>query len=98
MIIKIILIIFAYLLVGIAVLEGILWRDRKVSFIDQWIDDEDDVEQMLVVIFWPMAFLVLWLYALYIGLKHLIKGVRIFFTAIVYLIAAMIDKDKEDEE
>lgn len=96
MIIKVILIIFAYLLIGIAVLEGILWRDRKVSFIDKWADETDDVELVLIVIFWPVAIPVLGLYILFIGLKHLIKGVRIFFTTIIYLIAAIIDKDREE--
>lgn len=98
MIIKIMLLIFAYLLIGIAVLEGMLWRDRKVSFIDKWLDDHDDWEQTMTVILWPVVLPMLWVYLLYIGLKHLIKGVRIFFTTIVYLIAAIIDKDREDKE
>lgn len=92
MIIKVILIIFAYLLVGIAVLEGMLWRDRKVSFIDEWIDETSDWEQTMTVILWPVILPMLWLYLLNIGLKHLIKCVRIFFTATVYIIAALIDK------
>ena len=98
MIIKVILIIFVYLIIGIAVLEGILWRDRKVSFIDKWIDDDDDVEQSLVVVSWPVMIPILGIYILYLGLKYLIKGVRIFFTAIVYLIAAIIDKNMEDKK
>ena len=91
-IIKIILIIFAYLLIGIAVLEIMLWHDRKVGFIDKWVGETDDVELVLVVTCWPVTIPVLGLYILFIGLKHLIKGVRIFFTTIVYLIAAIIDK------
>ena len=78
--------------IGIAVLEGVLWRDRKVSFIDRWVDETDDVELVLVVICWPVTIPVLGLYILFIGLKHLIKDLRIFFTAIAYLIAAIIDK------
>lgn len=92
------LIIFAYLLIGIAVLEGLLWRDRKVSFIDQWLDAEDEMEQVLVVIFWPAAIPTLGVYILYLGLKHLIKGVRIFFTTIVYLVAAIISNKKEEKK
>lgn len=93
MLIKIMLLIFAYLLIGIAVLEGVLWHDRKVGFVDNWLyDEKDDVEQSLVVILWPIALPMIWIYALHLGLKHLIKGVRIFFTAIVYTIAALIDK------
>lgn len=97
MIINVILIIFAYLLIGVAVLEGILWRDRKKNFIEKWIDETDDVGTSLIVMFWPATIPVLGGYILFIGLKHLIKGVRIFFTTIVYLIAAMIDKDREDK-
>ena len=92
MIIKVILIIFAYLLIGIAVLEIMLWHDRKVGFIDKWIDETSDWEQTFTVILWPIVLPMLWLYALNLGLKCLIKGVRIFFTTIVYLIAASIDK------
>lgn len=89
MIFKVILIIFAYLLIGIAVLEIILWHDRKVDFVDGWIcDPNDDVEQALTVLSWPIVLPILWIY----GLRYLIKGVRIFFTTIVYLIAALIDK------
>lgn len=91
MIFKVILLIFAYLLIGIAILEVMLWHDRKVGFIDKWIN-ENDWEQTFTVILWPIVFPMLWLYALNLGLKHLIKGVRIFFTAIVYTIAALIDK------
>lgn len=88
MIIKVILIIFAYLLIGIAVLEWVLWLDRKTSSSDKWINEEDDWEQTITVIIWPVVLPMLWVY----GLKYLIKGVRIFFTTIVYLIAALIDK------
>lgn len=96
MIIKVILIIFVYLLIGIAVLEVMLWRDRKVSFIDKWVDAEDEVEQTMTVILWPVILPMLWVYLLNIGLKRLIKGVRIFFTATVYIIAAIIDKEREE--
>lgn len=93
MIIKIMLLIFAYLLVGIAVLEWVLWLDRKTSSSDKWINEEDDWEQTITVIIWPVVLPMLGIYVL----RYLIKGVRIFFTAIVYLIAAMIDKDREDK-
>lgn len=94
MIFKIILIIFAYLFIGIAVLEIMLWHDRKVEFIDKWIDETSDWDQTATVILWPIVLPILWIYAL----KYLIKGVRIFFTTIVYLIAAIINKDREESE
>ncbi len=96
MIIKVILLIFAYLLIGIAVLEGVLWHDRKVGYYDNWIDEDDETDQSLAVMMWPVLIPILSLYILHIGLKHLIKGVRIFFTTIVYLIAAMIDNDRRE--
>lgn len=88
MIFKVILLIFAYLLIGCATLEIMLWHDRKVGFIEKWIDETSDWEQVYVVIFWPVTSLILWMYAL----GYLIKAVRIFFTATVYVIAALIDK------
>lgn len=96
MIIKVILIIFAYLLIGIAVLEGTLWLDRKDGHTDKWVDEDEDTEQTLAVILWPVILPMLWIYLLNIGLKHLIKGVRIFFTAIVYIIAAIIDEPSKE--
>lgn len=88
MIIKIMLLIFAYLLVGIAVLEWVLWLDRKTSSSDKWINEKDDWEQTITVILWPVVLPMLGIYVL----TYLIKGVRIFFTTIVYLIAALIDR------
>lgn len=103
MIIKVILIIFVYLLIGIAVLEVELWHDRKVDFIERWVKDPtDDVEVTMTVIFWPAIFLMMVAFILFIylftGLNHLIKGIRIFFTTIIYLIDAIIDKKREEED
>lgn len=97
MIIKVMLVIFIYLLIGIAVLEIMLWRDRKVDYIKRLIEDpKDDAELITTVVYWPVLVIVLGIYILYFGLKHLIKGTRIFFTAIVYLVAAIIDMEREE--
>lgn len=106
MIIKIILTIllecFVYLLIGIALLEVLLWHDRKADFIERWVKDPtDDIEITMTVIFWPVMLLTMLVYVLctvfshlFTGINHLIKGIRIFFTTIVYLIVAIIDKGK----
>lgn len=93
-VIKVILIIFAYLLVGIAVLEGLSWYDRQHYDNYTWIEDEFD--QVTVVTFWPFVLIPIILAILYKGLVHFIKGIRIFFTTVVYLLAAMIDKGKKE--
>ncbi len=100
MIIKVILIIFAYLLIGCAILEIILWHDRKVDFTDTWLSDpKDEVEQNLTVILWPFIIpeLCIRILAIVIELMFketgiLIKGIRVIFTTMVYVIAAIIDK------
>lgn len=100
MIIKVMLIIFAYLLIGIAILEIILWHDRKVDLIDTWLSDpKDEVDQTLAAIFWPLIIPELCIRIPFIVIKFmfkltgiLIKGIRVIFTTLVYVIAALIDK------
>lgn len=104
MIIKVILIIFAYLLIGCAILEIILWHDRKVDLTDTWLSDpKDEVEQNLTVILWPFIIPELCIRILVIVIEFmfketgiLIKGIRVIFTTLVYVIAAIIDKDREE--
>jgi len=103
-VIKVILIIFAYSLIGIAVMEMVLWHDMKCAYNDEWLDLVDDTDQTtLTVILWP--FVLIKLFMLCIGtafvymfkaLGVFIKGVRKFFRTVVYLIAAMIDKRKRE--
>lgn len=92
MIIKVILLVFAYLLTGVAILEGLLCYDRRSYSRSNWIDYRDDFEQVMVVAFWPLILPIIIIGVLYIGLVRFIKIVRIFFTTIVYLIAVIIDK------
>lgn len=104
MIVKVMLIIFAYLLIGCAILEITLWHDRKVDLTETWLSDpKDEVEQNLTAILWPFIIPELFTRILVIVIEFmfketgiLIKVVRIFFTTLVYLIAAIIDKDKEE--
>lgn len=93
-VIKVILIIFAYLMVGIAILEGLLWYDRHHYSNYTWI--EDDFDQVIIVTCWPFVLIPIIFAILYIGLVYFIKGTRIFFTTIVYLLAAIISNWRDN--
>lgn len=94
MVIKVILIIIAYFLIGVAVLEGLSWYDRQHYDNYTWIEDE--LDQVTTVTFWPFVLIPVILAILYKGLVYFIKGVRIFFTTIIYLIGAIISKRKDE--
>lgn len=91
MIVKVMLTIFAYSIMGFVTLEILLYQDRKeTDSTYKWI--KDDTDQTAAFILWPFIIPVLGLYALFIGLKYLIKGTRIFYTTIIFLILTIIDK------
>jgi len=97
MILKIIALVFGYLLGGVGVLELIRLHDRHTDWIHQWLDRDDELEQVSVVILWPFALVYLlmpWLIGKFVF--AFIKVVQIMFTALAYMIAALI-KDKEQE-
>lgn len=93
MILKVILGIFLYLLIGVGVLEIVKWHDRNVDWVDAWIMFEEF--EVLCVVFWfiPLTLIVFWL--LYLGLYQFIRITRIFFTTIVYTVIALVKGDKE---
>lgn len=93
MILKVILGIFLYLLIGVGVLEIVKWHDRNVDWVDTWIMFEEF--EVLCVVFWilPLMLIVFWL--LYLGLYQFIRITRIFFTTIVYTVIALVKGDKE---
>lgn len=91
MIIKVMLIIFVYFIMGFVSLEILLYLDRKeTDSTYKWI--HDDTDQTAAFILWPIIISTLGLYALFIGLKSLIKGTRILYTTIIFLILTIIDK------
>lgn len=97
MILKIIGAVFGYLLCGVVVLELVRLHDRHTtSFIDQWLDD-DELEEVLVVILWPfvlVCFLIPWLIGKLVF--AFIRVVRTIFTTLTYLVIALINgRDKE---
>lgn len=91
MIVKVVLIIFIYLIMGFVSLEILLYLDRKeTDSTYKWI--HDDLDQTAAFILWPIIIPVLGLYALFIGLRFLIKGTRILYTTMIFLILTIIDK------
>lgn len=90
MIIKVILFVFIYLLIGIITLEGIAWYDRKSKSVYKWVEDHDDVDNVIVVLMWPILLPIIGVCIFFVGLAYLIKGIRIFYTTIVYLIIVFI--------
>lgn len=98
--------LFAYVLIGTAILEIMLWHVRKGdNFIDDWLDDPvEESEQTLTVILWPLLVPDLFIHILKKVIKFIfketgviIKKIRIFYTTIIFIIAAIINKEKEDE-
>lgn len=91
MIIKVMLVIFIYFIMGFVTLEILLYQDRKETDSTlKWI--KDDTDQTTAFILWPFIIPFLGLYVLFIGLKSLIKRIRILYTTIIFLIFTIIDK------
>lgn len=97
MIFKIIGAILGYLLCGVGVLELFRLHDRHTDWINQWLYDE--IEQIIVVILWPMALVVPimpWLIGKFVFV--FIRVVQMIFTTLTYIVVALIKgKDKEQE-
>lgn len=92
-------IVFGYLLCGVGVLELIRLHDRHTDFINQWLNFDDELEQVIVVVLFPFILvqLIPWL----IGkcIFAFIRVVQITFTALTYIVVALMKgKDKEQED
>ena len=87
MILKIIALVFVYLLCGVGVLELVRLHDRKVDWEHEWLFGSDDVEQMFIVVMFPIVLIPLIFMAV-------IKGIQIVFTTIVYTIVALVKRDE----
>lgn len=74
--------------------------------ISGWLEEPvKESEQTLTVIFWPLLVPDLLIHMLKNVIKFMfketgiiIKGIRIFYTTIIFLIAANIYKEKEEEK
>lgn len=100
MILKIIGVVFGYLLCGVGVLELIRLHDRHTGWLNQWSDCNDEGEQVFVVILWPffsVCLLIPWLISKFVF--AFIRVVQMIFTTLTYMIVALITgKDKEQED
>ena len=99
MILKIIGAVFGYLLCGVGVLELIRLHDRHTNYIDQWLEYDDESEQVIAVVLFPiiLVYIIPWLIGKFVFV--FIKVVQMIFTTLTYMIVALIkEKDKEQED
>lgn len=99
--------LFIYLFIGTAILEIMLWHVRKGDYIISGLLEEpvEESEQTLTVMFWPLLLPVLFIHMLKKIIKFMfkktgviIKGIRIFYTTIIFLIVASIHKEKRERK
>lgn len=95
MFLRVFFIVLIYLLLGVGVLEIMLWHDRNCDWIHEWIDDES--MQVLVVVFMPFYLLLVILWLLYIGILKFIKAVRVLFTTLIYTVISLIKGENKNE-
>ena len=99
MILKIIGVVFGYLLCGVGVLELVRLHDRHTDWINQWLASDDELEQVIVVVLYPFFLVILipWLIGKFVFV--FIKAVQMLFTTLAYLIVVLIKgKDKEQTD
>lgn len=96
MILKIIALVFGYLLCGVGVLELVRLHDRHTDWIDKWMDDDDEIEQVMVVLLFPVALLFLILFVIRKIVFWFIKTVQTVFTTLIYTIVALV-KEKDND-
>lgn len=90
MILRIIALVFGYLLCGVGVLELVRLHDRHTDWIDKWMDDDDEIEQVMVVLLFPVALLFLIFWVVRKIVFWFIKIVQTVFTTLIYTIVALI--------
>lgn len=84
MIIKIILGIILYLLIGVGVLNVMLWHDRHVGAFDEWITNDE--MKFFVVLLVPMSLMWVLMWLFYKAVLAFIKLTHTIFVAAVYMI------------
>lgn len=94
MILKIIALVFGYLLCGVGTLELVKLHDRHSDWINRWADDSDESEEVFVVVLFPVLLLMILLWTIEIAIAFFIKVVRTVFTTFVYTIIALVKGDK----
>ena len=93
MILKIIGAVFGYLLCGVGVLELIRLHDRHTNYIDQWLEYDDESEQVIAVVLFPiiLVYIIPWLIGKFVFV--FIKVVQMIFTTLAYMIVALIKRE-----
>lgn len=94
MILKIIALVFGYLLCGVGTLELLKLHDRHSDWINRWVDSFDETDETFVVILFPALLLMMLLWAIGKAIAFFTKVVRTVFTTIVYTIIALVKGDK----
>jgi ABC-type transport system involved in cytochrome bd biosynthesis fused ATPase/permease subunit len=94
MIFKIIGLIFGYLLCGVGTLELVKLHDRHSEWINRWVDDSDELDEVFVVVLFPVLLLMILLWAIGKAIAFFIKVVRTVFITIVYIIVALVKGEK----
>ena len=98
MIAKIILFIFLYLVCGVIVLEIVMFHDRHVKWIDEWLLDSSYDEQVLVVVGMPFYLFKIILWGFQSLIILLIKLIRTAYTAAIYTIIACFRSNHDRQE
>ena len=94
MILKIIALVFGYMLCGVGTLELLKLHDRHSDWIDKWVEDSDELEEAFVVTIFPAYLLMILFWVIGKSIAFFTKAVRTVFTTIVYTIVALIKGDK----
>ena len=96
MILRILALVFGYLLCGVGVLELVRFHDRHTDWIGKWMDEDDEIEQVMVVLLFPVALLFLFLWVVRKIVFWFIKTVQTVFTTLIYTIVALV-KGKDND-
>ena len=96
MILKIIALVFGYLLGGVGTLELLKLHDRHSEWVNRWVDDSDELDEVFVVVLFPLLLPMILLWAIGKAIAFFIKAVRTVFTTLIYTIVALV-KEKDND-
>ncbi len=77
-------------------MELVRLHDRHTDWIDKWMDDDDEIEQVMVVLLFPVMLLFLILWVVRKIVFWFIKTVQTVFTTLIYTIVALV-KEKDND-
>lgn len=94
MVLKIILGILAYFVIGALFCECLIWMDRNLDTDDLpfFGTDPDETEIAFTVVLWPLLFVIFAMWFVILRLPYLFfKGFMTLLTALVYTVRAYLD-------